>query len=362
MTMDAQLESFRKLLGARLKPRITDKFRFTYLHWAAIANNPSAVKYLLENGADPQVAADNGYGTAWDSPRYKRTVSTRVFRDRISRFDVDLKKHYWGVRDLTALHIAACENSIPIIELLQAYGASFNFKEYTGITPIHVAVSSGSWQAVDALLNFGFKIDAKDHANRTLLHWIAFYRADQRVGIFLGGSFPPIYWGEMDPVSAANALLERNANVSIQDLSGNTPLHLAAATDKRQLAEVLLHHGASVDAKNYARATPLHLAAWFNSLETADLLLEHGAQVNSKDSAGNSPLHIATADDALEAKANHIPGGSCCHREGPNVVVRLLVDKGADINAENNEGFTPLNISKGKRLSDDTFQFLSQRM
>ncbi len=362
LALDAQLESFRRLLGARLDPRKKDRFRFTDLHWATIANNKSAVKYLLENGADPRAAADNGYGTAWDSPAYKRTVSTKEFRDRISRLDVDLKKHYWGVRDLTALHVAACENSVPIIELLHAYDASFSLKEYTALTPIHVAVSSGAWQAFDTLLNFGFDIDEKDHAHRTLLHWVAFYRADQRVGIFLGGSFPPIYWGQMDPVGAADALVERNANVSARDLSGNTPLHIAAATDKRAVAGVLLHHAAQVDALNHARATPLHLAAWFNSIETAELLLEYGAQVNSKDSAGNSPLHIATADDALEAKANHIPGGSCCHREGPNVVVRLLVENGADINAENNEGFTPLRISKGKRLSDDTFQFLSQRM
>ena len=361
LDMDAQLESFRRLLGARPDPHSKDKFRFTDLHWAAIADNPSAVKHLLENGADPRITADNGYGTAWDSPEYKRTVSTREFRDRISRFDVDLKKHYWGVRDLTALHVAACENSVPIIELLHAYGASFNLKEYAALTPIHVAVSSGAWQAFDTLLNFGFDIDEKDNAHRTLLHWVAFYRADQRVGIFLGGSFPPIYWGKMDPVVSAGALLERNANISERDLSGNTPLHLAAATDKRDLAEAFLQHGAQVDAPNHARATPLHLASWFNSIETAELLLARGAQVNSKDSAGNTPLHIATADDALEAKANHIPGGSCCHREGPNVVVRLLVENGADINSENNEGFTPLRISKGKRLSDDTFEFLSQR-
>lgn len=360
--MHAQLESFRRLLGAKLDPRAKDRFRFTDLHWATIANNPPAVKHLLENGADPRIAADNGYGTAWDSPAYRRTVSTREFRDRISRFNVDLKKHYWGVRDLTALHVAASENSVPIIELLHAYGASFKLKDYTALTPIHVAVSSGAWQAFDTFLNFGFDIDEKDHAQRTLLHWVAFYRADQRVGIFLGGSFPPIYWGQMDPAGAAAALLERNANVSVRDLSSNTPLHLAAATDKRDLAEVLLHHGAQADARNRARATPLHLAAWFNSIETAELLLAHGVHVNSKDSAGNSPLHIATADDALEAKANHIPGGSCCHREGPNVVVRLLVENGADICAENNEGFTPLRISKGKRLSDDTFQFLSQRV
>ena len=360
--MDDQLESFRNLLGAGLKPHIKDKFRFTYLHWAAIANNPSAVKHLLENGADPRITADNAYGTAWDSPRYKKTVSTRGFRERLARFEVDLKKHYWGVRELTALHIAACENSVPIIELLHQHGANFNLDEYTGLTPLQVAISSNSWDAVDALLNCGCDIDTKDHAHRSLLHWIAFYQADQRVGIFLGGSFPPIYWGQLAPAQAADELLKRHANVAAQDRSGNIPLHLAAATDKRDLAEVLLRHGSEVNASNYARATPLHLAAWFNSLGTAKLLLKYGARVDAKDSAGNSPLHIATADDAQAVAENHIPGGGCCHREGPNVVVKLLVENGADIVAKNNEGFTPLSISKGKRISDDTYQFLSQQL
>ena len=122
----------------------------------------------------------------------------------------------------------------------------------------------------------------------------------------------------------------------------------------------LLDCGAHVDARNFSGATPLHLAAWFNSLETADLLLTRGAKVNSKDSANNTPLHVATTDDAQDTHGSMIPYGSCCSRRGKNLVINLLVERGAEVSIENVEGHTPLTIAESKQTSNDTFELLSQ--
>ena len=351
--MDDQLIAFGEKLGAKPNPKRKDKFGFTHLHWAVIDKNIAAVEHLLGNGAEAQVVASNVFGR-FDKP-------TRTFRERMKRFGIGFDDaNFWGVRELTSLHIAASLDSVEIMKLLYEHGAIFDSSAYPDLNPVHCALCAGSERALHALLRNGFDVDGKDRESRTMLHWLAMYEADSRVAIFLGGQFSRFGMKLQNPVRAARSILERGATIGIQDDAGNTPLHLAASTDMNELAEVFLDYGARVNARNFSGATPLHLAAWFNSLETADLLLKRGAQVDSKDSASNTPLHLATADDAQDTHGSMIPYGSCCGRRGKNVVINLLVERGAEVGVENIEGHTPLSIAESKRVSNDTFELLNQ--
>jgi len=71
--------------------------------------------------------------------------------------------------------------------------------------------------------------------------------------------------------------------------------------------------------------TPLHVLTYNASrdmTEAIEVLLEYGADVNAKNADGNTPLHIAGLTSARE-------------------VVNLLVSHGADINTRNLDGETP---------------------
>ncbi len=354
--MDWQLTEFFKRLGEKPNPQFRDEFGFTQLHWAIIDKNVEAVEYLLANGADPQALASNSFNEFTEPPQH--------FVEQMTRFETDFdKSNYWGVRDLTPLHIAASLDAVEIMRLLFEYGAIFDSAAYPDLNPVHCALCAGSNKALHALLRNGFDPDGKDRESRTMLHWLAMYEADQRVAIFLGGFFSRYAVNLSNPANAARAMLEEGASVNARDGGGHTPLHLAAATNMYDIAAVMLEFGAQVDSPNYSGATALHLAAWFNSKETAQLLFEHGAQIDAKDTAGNTPLHIAIADDALDAPPGVvIPHGSCCSRNGKNVVLKFLVEQGADISITNRDGHTPLSIAKAKRASKDTFEFLSKQI
>jgi len=72
----------------------------------------------------------------------------------------------------------------------------------------------------------------------------------------------------------------------------------------------------------------LHRATWDGHKEVVELLISKGADVNAKDMYGKTPLHRAC--------------------EGEKGIAELLIDKGVDVNAEDNDGETPLDHAEGE--------------
>jgi ankyrin repeat protein len=118
--------------------------------------------------------------------------------------------------------------------------------------------------------------------------------------------------------------------------AGDTPLHLAAAAHAAPIAADLLSRGAAVTAKNRRGAAPLHYAAdsvpgsgrWEPNAQTAvvQLLLTAGADPDATDGSGVSPLHRAVR-------------GRCA------AAVDALLAGGADARMKNRSGSTPLHLA-----------------
>ena len=132
-------------------------------------------------------------------------------------------------------------------------------------------------------------------------------------------------------VGIVQLLLERDANVNAQDKGHMMPLHLACYYGKLEIARALLSHGASANStKGELGQTALHLVLKGNrrgqdGIRIVRLLLEHGADVNAQDSNKETPLHLASY-------------------YGEFAIVRALLIHGANPNGANIHGQTPLHL------------------
>ena len=216
--------------------------------------------------------------------------------------------------------------------------------------------------AAAALLDAGADVNARDSRGETPLHRAA--RGTSR-----------------DTVSMETLLLEAGADVNARGNDGQTPLHLAAALDHTSVLSVLLEAGAEVNARSDAGHTPLHLAMQNARPAAVANLLEAGADPAARDRDGSrfdpdgcerwgtpSFFAFATVDvvaDCLGAGADpqiprqprpatlpgvRVDGASptgttlhvaAVHARDP-AVITALVQAGADVNARDDSGHTPL--------------------
>ena len=104
-------------------------------------------------------------------------------------------------------------------------------------------------------------------------------------------------------LSGMKLLIERGANINLQDAHGRTPLHLACNShlDSHHVCiEYLLRNRANPNIQDSFCRSPLHIAAAAECVECVRMLINHNANPNVKDSNGDIPLHIASRMKNLE--------------------------------------------------------------
>ena len=139
------------------------------------------------------------------------------------------------------------------------------------------------------------------------------------------------YTGDL---AVANELIRRGANKDLLRADGMSPMLIAAmrgTPPHAALVVALAKQGANVNLQGPMGYTVLHFLCMKGLLDAVRALLQPavGAMINRRTNEQSTPLHAAVTGNHLE-------------------LALLLIKEGADKNAQNKQGKTPLMCLKGK--------------
>jgi ankyrin repeat protein len=130
--------------------------------------------------------------------------------------------------------------------------------------------------------------------------------------------------GGGDADSVRRFLQEEPALASFYTDDGWSTLHLAATAE---IAGLLLDAGAEIDAPNRHKVfgpggRPLHAAVYQRRDDVVRLLLDRGADVRATDNAGWTPLHMTVANGRHELARTLLEAGA-----GPNARIGEVAEQ-----------------------------------
>jgi ankyrin repeat protein len=310
----------------------------TALIWAAAENHPDAVRVLLDRGAD-----------------VNQTSAPLTFARRRSGQSV-LPLGSW-----TPLMYAARENALDTGRVLVTARADLNVTDPDGATALAIAIINANYDFAAFLIDAGAdpNVVDKDAGMGPLYAAVDMHR------LAVGHGRPnPRPTGALDSMDIVRRLLDHKADPNaalkapifqrqhtIGDASlgkGATPFMRAAKSGDVEVMTLLLAAGADPKAE-LPTSTALMFAAGFSwrdgspvapsfdqgspeeAIQAIALMLDLGLDINAANNNGDTALHLAVTG------------------RGSPEIVRFLIARGANLQAKNKRGQTPLAAAMASR-------------
>ncbi len=312
--------------------------------------------YLVESGADVNAVTQDGMTCLLCIASRTKDVKNASFVEALIARGADMNaKHKDGDSALHKALFFDCRIKYIFIATLLTNGADVTVKNAAGMTPFHRFVTIGHGDQVqgiaEAFIANGANVNEKDADGNSLLH-LAVQRAQtELVAVLLAHGadisakgkfgFTPLAlaqsasFGKTEWYKDIIALLTEGAkkaddnNVDKGDNKGRTALHRAAKKGTRDEVIQLIRRGADVNAKSKNGGTPLSSAMLGNHYEICSYLIEKKADVSD-------PMYLEMAVSGEKHVA----------------LLKDLIALGADVNAENQDGITPLEEACNWLVSD----------
>jgi len=356
------LETKREEQWELIEPRhlkAKDFFGRTALHYAAYSSDPSLFYNVFVGRVGDACDKLDSYGMttlhiAAEAGNYE-LINTLIIKVNVSKDRMFLNR--------MALHISTERGNASVVRELIRAGVNTTIKAPGGQTALHIAVSRNRNDVVSMLLNVaGF--DAVDDLGRTALHLAAMnsdldkqLRKEKEVGDEVGdreGVGERKRGQDKEDKGDAGWVLElikklRNKK-DVTDTMGKTALYLAVECKNYGIVRILVEGGVEVNARDTHGFSALDIAMQWGQEEVIHVLLDNGAgfdentldwAVTYEDEAEVCRL----VKEGLNVNGSNTSGEMALRwaaNRGKAKVVRMLLEKGADVHARDSHSRTPL--------------------
>lgn len=272
-----------------------------------------------------------------------------------------------------ALHHAARLEDVDAVRMLLAARADARAATALQVTPLLLSIGNGNAVITRMLLDAGADPNARDVAGETMLMAAARAGSPEIIGLLLRdgarledtdtefGQTALVHAARAGQAAAVRELLAAGANVMARTRvgpapnfrriggtqgkgvekspargaraaipGGKTALHYAARDGHLEAVRLLLDAKAVLDDRDPNGITPLILAASNDRAAVATLLIERGADIQAIDWYGRTPLWAAI--DLRNRDTPQPQEGNGVDRAGNLELIRLLLQRGADPN------------------------------
>ena len=342
--------SFRSLVSAALLvllaiPGLSAPADDSRLADAAMKRDTTAVRSLISQHVDVNAPGNDGTPALHWIVRVDDLETAKLLIG--AGADVKLADRY-GV---TPLYLACSNGNAAMIRILLDAGADPNSADPTGETALMTAATVGNLESVKVLLDRGAVLDPRDPAyQQTPLMYAVRENHPDIVRFFVErgtnlnaqtrtGPTPAFF----KPNSSAafghgvgilrGGLPERGSRIPIQ--GAMTALLYAARDGRMDIVRILVEGKADVNLAEANSIPPLVIAINNNQIAVARYLVDHGADLNASDWYGRTPVW-----SAVELRNMDINNATFAHnvnREGALELLQVMLERGANPNPRTKE-------------------------
>jgi ankyrin repeat protein len=381
-SLNGRVDAIKVLLTHGAKVNATEPYKGqTALMWAAGEGNADAAALLVEFGADVKAKSKAGY---------------------------------------TALLLAVLNNQIEAAKTLVKLGANIEDKAPDGTTALNMAAVNAYYDLASVLLDLGANPNAPDPRGSTL-HTIVWLRKPgtswEATALASDPETVPRPTGKVTALELAKKLFEHGANPNVRvtwkempmtkglgttrnppDINlgrhylsfvGATPFYAAARNGDPTFMRLLVDHGADPNINTEVGVTPLMAAAGLDYYEgetpgpltgvpeaerlaAVKLALDLGNKINARTHLGDYPMigspqftlltYPLNMDDLLNLGVGDPRWDGMTALHGAVIsnqpsIVQFMVDHGAELDATNRLGWTPLMMTKGIFMANSKKEF-----
>lgn len=379
---NGKIDALKALLSHGAKVNATEPYKGqTALMWAAGEGNAAAAALLVEFGADFKAKSKAGY---------------------------------------TAFLLAVLNNQIDAAKALLKLGANIEDTAPDGTTALNMAAVNAYYDLASVLVDLGANPNAPDPRG-SILHTLVWLRKPgtswEAAALASDPEPVPRPTGNVTALQLAKKLLEHGANPNIRitwkempmtkglgttrnppDINlgrhylsfvGATPFYAAARNGDVQFMRLLVEHGADPNINTEVGVTPLMAAAGLDyyegetpgpltgvpepeRLEAVKLCYELGNDINARTHLGDYPMigsaeftlltYPLNMDDLLNLGVGDPRWDGMTPLFGAVIsnqpsIVQFMVDHGAQLDARNRLGWTPLMMTRGVFMANSKKEF-----